>query len=130
MPPSMAANSSPHRNSHEAAWASRANDSGSAMRPRLYVRSAGAAKSVMAGNVVRASRGRSADPRSCWLPSDAVLSRLLADVVVLAHHAFLVFIPVGGFLAWRWPQVIAAHLSAIAVAIVCMTARVDGPLTT
>src|SRR5437764_11910757 len=130
MPPSIAANSSPHRNSHEAAWASRANDSGSAMRPRLYVRSAGAAKSVMAGNVVRVSCARSADPRSCWLRSDTVLSRLLADVVVLAHLAYLVFIPVGGFLTWRWPKVIPAHLAAIAVAIVSITAGFDCPLTT
>ena len=59
-----------------------------------------------------------------------MLSRLLADVVVLAHLAYLVFIPVGGFLAWRWPKVIPAHLAAIAVAIVSITAGFDCPLTT
>ena len=41
IPPSIAANSSPQRNSHEAALASRANPSGSAISPRLNVSSVG-----------------------------------------------------------------------------------------
>src|SRR4051812_36034691 len=41
MPPSIAANSSPHRNNHDTAPASRAKASGSAIAPRLNVRSRG-----------------------------------------------------------------------------------------
>src|SRR5204863_648013 len=47
MPPSIAANSSPQRNSHDAASASRAKVSGSAIGPRLKVRSAGTSKSAI-----------------------------------------------------------------------------------
>ncbi|HEY7717821.1 MAG TPA: DUF2784 domain-containing protein [Pedococcus sp.] len=37
--------------------------------------------------------------------------RLLADVVMLVHFAFLAFVVFGGFLAWRWPWVIWPHLA-------------------
>src|SRR5207237_10623413 len=47
-PPSMAANSSPHRNNHDAAFASRAKAFGSAISPRLNVRSVGLSKSATA----------------------------------------------------------------------------------
>jgi hypothetical protein len=59
-----------------------------------------------------------------------VLSRLLADLVVVVHFAYLVFIPVGGFLAWRWPRVIPFHLAAVAVAVVSITVGFECPLTT
>jgi hypothetical protein len=39
-----------------------------------------------------------------------VIYRLLADVMVIFHGSLLVFFVIGGFLAWRWPQVIWAHL--------------------
>lgn len=38
--------------------------------------------------------------------------RLLADGVVLVHAAFLAFVVVGGFLAWRWPRLALLHLPA------------------
>src|SRR4051812_8169880 len=47
IPPSIAANSSPQRYSHDAASASRAKDSGSAIRPRLKMRSVGLSKSAI-----------------------------------------------------------------------------------
>jgi hypothetical protein len=39
-----------------------------------------------------------------------VLYRLLADAVVAIHALSIVFIVFGGFLAWRWTWVAAAHL--------------------
>ncbi len=36
--------------------------------------------------------------------------RLLANAVVVAHGLFIVFVVVGGFLAWRRPWVAAVHL--------------------
>src|SRR5689334_14989609 len=53
----------------------------------------------------------------------------LAAVVWLAHVAFLLFVPFGGFLAWRWPRVMWAHLVAVAVAVVSVTINFDCPLT-
>jgi hypothetical protein len=54
----------------------------------------------------------------------------LADVIVVVHLAYLVFIPTGGFLAWRWPRVVWAHLAAVALAVVSVTVHFDCPLTT
>jgi len=58
-----------------------------------------------------------------------VLNRLLADLVVVVHLAYLAFIPAGGFLAWRWPRLIPVHLAAVAVAIVSVTVGFECPLT-
>ncbi|HEX4601320.1 MAG TPA: DUF2784 domain-containing protein [Gemmatimonadales bacterium] len=35
---------------------------------------------------------------------------VLADVVVLLHTGFVVFVVVGGFLAWRWRGIAWVHL--------------------
>lgn len=40
--------------------------------------------------------------------------RLAADLVVLAHLAFIVFVPSGGFLALRWPRIAWLHLPCAA----------------
>ena len=40
--------------------------------------------------------------------------RVLADGVVTIHLAFVVYVIFGGFLAWRWPRTIFAHLPALA----------------
>ena len=40
--------------------------------------------------------------------------KVLADAIVLTHLAFVVFVVVGGFLAWRWPRAALAHLPALA----------------
>jgi Protein of Unknown function (DUF2784) len=40
--------------------------------------------------------------------------RILADAVVLAHLAFVVFVVLGGFLSWRWRLAALAHLPALA----------------
>lgn len=41
-----------------------------------------------------------------------MLYRILADMLVAAHLAFVVFVVLGGLLALRWPRVIWVHLPA------------------
>jgi hypothetical protein len=38
---------------------------------------------------------------------------VLADVVVAVHLGFIAFAVLGGFLAWRWPRVVFAHLPCL-----------------
>jgi Protein of Unknown function (DUF2784) len=64
------------------------------------------------------------------LRCDSVFYRLLADLIVVVHLAYLVFIPVGGFLAWRWPRLVPIHLAAVAIALVSITIGFECPLTT
>jgi hypothetical protein len=42
-----------------------------------------------------------------------VLYRLLADGVVALHAAFVLFIALGGILAWRWPRLLWLHVPAV-----------------
>lgn len=39
---------------------------------------------------------------------------LLADLIVLLHAAFVLFVAAGGLLALRWPRVVWLHLPALA----------------
>lgn len=39
-----------------------------------------------------------------------MLYRLLANTVVAVHGLFILFVVLGGFLAWRWRWVAAVHL--------------------
>ena len=39
-----------------------------------------------------------------------MLYRVLADCVVAVHAAFVLFVVLGGFLAWRWRRVAWAHV--------------------
>jgi hypothetical protein len=55
---------------------------------------------------------------------------VLADVVLVLHFAYLVFIPLGGMLAIRWRRLIWPHLAAVAIGVVSITVRFDCPLTT
>lgn len=43
-----------------------------------------------------------------------MLASLAADIVVLIHFAFIVFVVVGGLLGLRWPRVAWVHLPAAA----------------
>ena len=43
-----------------------------------------------------------------------MLYRLLANTAVAAHALFIVFVVLGGFLAWRWRWVAALHLPCAA----------------
>ena len=43
-----------------------------------------------------------------------MLWRLLADGLVLFHLAFVGFVIFGGFLLWKWPRALFAHIPALA----------------
>jgi hypothetical protein len=55
--------------------------------------------------------------------------QLAADVVVVVHLAYLVFLALGGLLAWRWPHLIWLHVPAMAWGLVAITVGVTCPLT-
>jgi hypothetical protein len=59
-----------------------------------------------------------------------VVWRWSADAIVVVHLAFLVFIPLGGFLAWRWRALVPLHVAAVVVGLVSITIGFDCPLTT
>ena len=58
-----------------------------------------------------------------------MLWRVLAVAVIALHFAYLLFIPLGGFLALRWPKLVPYHLAAIAIGVVSVTVHFDCPLT-
>jgi hypothetical protein len=53
----------------------------------------------------------------------------LADLAIALHAGYLVFLVVGGFLAWRWPRVLWAHLVAAVWALGIVTVGQPCPLT-
>jgi hypothetical protein len=58
-----------------------------------------------------------------------VAYRFVADTVVVVHFAFVVFVAVGGLLAWRWPRVLWLHVPAVIWGIGIVTIGYDCPLT-
>lgn len=58
-----------------------------------------------------------------------MLARLTADVVVLAHLAFILFALGGGLLAWRWPRLAWLHLPALAWGVAVQWLGLICPLT-
>jgi hypothetical protein len=59
----------------------------------------------------------------------SVLYGWLADLVVVSHLAFLLFIAFGALLAWRWPRVCWLHAPAVVYALAILTIHFDCPLT-
>lgn len=55
--------------------------------------------------------------------------RILADVVMTVHFGFLVFVALGGFLAWRWRRWIYAHVVAVAWGVATIAFSITCPLT-
>ena len=55
--------------------------------------------------------------------------RFLADVVVVAHLAFIVFVAVGAMVAWRWPAALVLHVPSLAWAVASVTVGLTCPLT-
>jgi hypothetical protein len=55
--------------------------------------------------------------------------RSLADLVVVFHVAFILFVAVGALLAWRWPRLVWLHLPAAAYATGIVTISFTCPLT-
>lgn len=54
---------------------------------------------------------------------------LLADLTVLVHLGFVAFVAVGGFLTWRHPGALKAHVPAIMWALGIVTVGWSCPLT-
>lgn len=55
--------------------------------------------------------------------------RVLADVTMVMHFAFLVYVALGGFLAWRWPWTIFTHIAAVTWGVLIVAANLLCPLT-
>ena len=55
--------------------------------------------------------------------------RLLADAVALAHLVFVLFIPLGGLVALRWPRMAGLHLVAALWGAVIVFTDAVCPLT-
>jgi Protein of Unknown function (DUF2784) len=53
----------------------------------------------------------------------------LVTVVLGLHFAYLAYLVIGGFFAWRWPKAIWPHLVACAWGVLIVAGRVDCPLT-
>ena len=53
----------------------------------------------------------------------------LVNVILTLHFGYMVFLVVGGFLAWRWPKVYFVHLAAAIWAALIVLSWVDCPLT-
>ncbi len=53
----------------------------------------------------------------------------LADAIVVIHLGFVVFVAVGGFIAWRYPLVLVAHVPAVGWALGIVTVGWPCPLT-
>lgn len=52
-----------------------------------------------------------------------------ADVVVIVHVAFIAFVLLGGYAAWRWPRLLWAHVPAMLVTAGLFAFGADCPLT-
>jgi uncharacterized membrane protein YhhN len=58
-----------------------------------------------------------------------MLYGLLADLVVIVHLGFIMFVAVGGLLAWRWPRLSWIHVPAVVYAAAIVAVGFDCPLT-
>ena len=53
----------------------------------------------------------------------------LIDATIVVHYGFLLYLLIGGFIAWRWPKTIGLHLLATIWAVLIVTTSVPCPLT-
>lgn len=58
-----------------------------------------------------------------------MMYRLIADAVMVVHFAFLAYLAVGGFIAWRWRRTIYAHLAVVCWGLISIVTGVECPLT-
>jgi hypothetical protein len=58
-----------------------------------------------------------------------MMFRGLSDAVVVVHLVFILFVAVGGFLAWRWPWFVWVHVPAVAWGAAIIIIGFDCPLT-
>lgn len=57
------------------------------------------------------------------------MAAFLADVTVVVHFAALLYIGLGGFLAWRWPRSIFVHVFFAIWGVAVNVLPIDCPLT-
>ena len=62
-------------------------------------------------------------------PDLPMFYRALADVVVLVHAAFIVFVTLGALLALRWPRIVWLHIPCLGWGILLEVTRWVCPLT-
>jgi hypothetical protein len=55
--------------------------------------------------------------------------RLIADVAMVAHFAFLAYLVAGGFIAWRWPRTIWTHVATALYGLFNVLVGWECPLT-
>lgn len=55
--------------------------------------------------------------------------RVLADATMLLHFAFLIYLLLGGFIAWRWPRTIVAHAAVVCWGVLIVVFELTCPLT-
>ncbi|MFN2518083.1 MAG: DUF2784 domain-containing protein [Jatrophihabitantaceae bacterium] len=53
----------------------------------------------------------------------------LAQSVLALHYCYLGYLVSGGYLAWRWPKSIVAHILAAVWAVLIVVTKVPCPLT-
>ena len=58
-----------------------------------------------------------------------VVFRFSADAVVVVHLGFIVFVAVGGLLAWRWRWLVWVHVPAVAWGAAIVLVGFECPLT-
>ena len=56
--------------------------------------------------------------------------RVLADAVVVVHFAFVIYVAVGGFVAWRWPWSFVIHAGSVLWGLGIVVIGWECPLTT
>lgn len=55
--------------------------------------------------------------------------QVLTTLILATHFAYLAYVVVGGFLAWRWPSTIWLHLGAAGWGLVVVVTPLECPLT-
>ncbi|MEV4010338.1 DUF2784 domain-containing protein [Nonomuraea angiospora] len=58
-----------------------------------------------------------------------MMYRIIADAAMVVHFAFLAYLAVGGFLAWRWRRTIWAHLAVVGWGLISIVTGVECPLS-
>ncbi|MEV1114326.1 DUF2784 domain-containing protein [Actinosynnema sp. NPDC049800] len=58
-----------------------------------------------------------------------MVAHALAELVMVVHFAVLLFLMVGGFLAWRWPRVLYFHLAMATWGLLIVLFPLACPLT-
>lgn len=58
-----------------------------------------------------------------------MIYQVIGDTAMILHFAFLVYVTLGGFLAWRWPRMIWPHVAVAAYALGITVIGWECPLT-